>query len=107
MIWSMPGRIAFTSFIEAKLCRMPSRNPAVTAPPSEPIPPTTTTTKLKTKKSKGSRFLVSEMTMNGWLKLENEPGWLAAHLRGVQDIGEVAAPLETEPMLELAVPASR
>ncbi|CAE7940466.1 unnamed protein product [Symbiodinium necroappetens] len=60
--------------------------------------------KLKTKKSKGSRFLVSEMTMNGWLKLENEPGWLAAHLRGVQDIGEVAAPLETEPMLELAVP---
>ncbi|CAE7610544.1 unnamed protein product [Symbiodinium sp. CCMP2592] len=60
--------------------------------------------KLKTKKSKGSRFLVSEMTMNGWLKLENEPGWLAAHLRGVQDVGEVAAPLETEPMLELAVP---
>jgi len=60
--------------------------------------------KLKTKKSKGSRFIVSEMTMNGWLKLENEPGWLAAHLRGVQDIGEVAAPLETDPMLELAVP---
>mmetsp|Transcript_30793 Transcript_30793/g.69249 ORF Transcript_30793/g.69249 Transcript_30793/m.69249 type:complete len:618 (-) Transcript_30793:203-2056(-) len=56
------------------------------------------------KKSKGSRFIVSEMTMNGWLKLEHEPGWLAAHLRGVQDIGEVAAPLETDPMLELAVP---
>lgn len=34
--------------------------------------------KLKTKKSKGSRFIVSEMSMNGWLKLENEPGWIAA-----------------------------
>ena len=43
--------------------------------------------KLKTKKSKGSRFIVSEMTMSGWLKLEHEPGWIAAHLRGVQDTG--------------------
>eukprot|EP00913_Durusdinium_trenchii_P005334 g4977.t1 len=38
------------------------------------------------------------------LKLENEPGWIAAHLRGVDNIGEVAVPLETEAPLELAVP---
>eukprot|EP00434_Breviolum_minutum_P004794 symbB.v1.2.004224.t1/scaffold221.1/size262466/8 len=57
--------------------------------------------KLKTKKSKGSRFIVSEMSMNGWLKLENEPGWIAAHLRGVDNIGEIATPLETDPPLEL------
>jgi len=60
--------------------------------------------KLKTKKSKGSRFIVSEMSMNGWLKLENEPGWIAAHLRGVDNVGEIATPLETDPPLELAVP---
>ena len=40
-----------TSFIAAKLCRIPSRNPASTAPGSDPIPPTTTTTKLRTRKS--------------------------------------------------------
>ena len=40
-----------TSFIEAKLSRMPSRKPASTAPGSEPMPPTTTTTKLSTRKS--------------------------------------------------------
>ena len=35
-----------TSRIEAKLSRIPSTNPASTAPGKEPMPPTTTTTKL-------------------------------------------------------------
>ena len=36
MIWSMPGRMFFTSFIDAKLCRTPSRKPAETAPVERP-----------------------------------------------------------------------
>lgn len=59
--------------------------------------------KMKTKKSKGGRVICSEMTMNGWLKLEGEPGWLAAHMRGVDGIGEVAIPCEGKP-INLAVP---
>ena len=45
------GQHLFTSFIEAKDCRMPSRKPAATAPPKLPMPPTTTTTKESTRKS--------------------------------------------------------
>merc|ERR1711920_1013547 len=28
--------------------------------------------------------------MNGWLKLASEPGWLASHMRGMEEIDEVA-----------------
>ena len=45
------GQDGLTSFIEAKDCRTPSRKPAATAPASEPMPPTTTTTKDRTRKS--------------------------------------------------------
>ena len=41
----------FTSFIDANDCRMPRMKPAETAPPRLPMPPTTTTTKLSTRKS--------------------------------------------------------
>lgn len=59
--------------------------------------------KMKTKKTRGGRVICSGMTMNGWLKLENEQGFLITNLRGVDDTGEVAVPVEGNP-IQLAVP---
>ena len=36
--------------------------------------------KMKTKKSRGAHFLCSEVTVNGWLKLAHEPGWILSDM---------------------------
>lgn len=46
--------------------------------------------KLKSKKSRGGRVFCSGVSMNGWLKLASEPGWLISHMRGMEGIDEVA-----------------
>mmetsp|Transcript_2515 Transcript_2515/g.5026 ORF Transcript_2515/g.5026 Transcript_2515/m.5026 type:complete len:760 (-) Transcript_2515:118-2397(-) len=48
------------------------------------------TAKMKTKKSKGARVFCAEVTLNWWLKLDGEPGYLPLHLRGLDGQGEVA-----------------
>jgi len=50
--------------------------------------------KLKGKKSRGGRIICSEITVNGWLKLASEPGWLLSHMQGVDGVGEVALPVD-------------
>lgn len=50
--------------------------------------------KMKTKKSKGARVFSCEITMNGWLKLEGEPGYMATDMRGLDGLGVVALPVE-------------
>lgn len=49
--------------------------------------------KMKTKKSRGARFICSEVTVNGWLKLAKEPGWILAQEYDVRtgDVTEVAS----------------
>jgi len=50
--------------------------------------------KLKGKKSRGGRIICSEVTMNGWVKLANEPGWVISHMQGVEGTAEVAQPVD-------------
>jgi len=50
--------------------------------------------KLKAKKSRGGRLICSEITMNGWVKLANEPGWFICHMQGIDGIAEVALPVD-------------
>lgn len=52
--------------------------------------------KMKTKKSKGARFFCSEVTMNGWLKLHVEPGWILSDMRGIGGIDVVARPVGSD-----------
>lgn len=59
--------------------------------------------KLKTKKTRGARFLVSEVTMNGWLCLAKEAGWLLTFERNGDDINEIAQFVDDQDTM-LAVP---
>merc|ERR1719353_1043879 len=50
--------------------------------------------KMKTKKSRGARIWTREVTMNGWLKLEGEPGYMVTDMRGLEGVGQVAKCVE-------------
>lgn len=45
-------------------------------------------------KSLGARFFVAEVTMDGWLKLHGERGWVLADMRGLAGYGTVVVPAE-------------
>jgi len=49
---------------------------------------------MKCKKSRGGRVICGGVSMNGWLKLVSEPGWLASHMRGMGGVDEVARLVE-------------
>jgi len=59
--------------------------------------------KLKTKKSRGARTICCEVTVNGWLKLASEPGWMLTDMRGLDGVEEVSRPIDDNP-ISLAVP---
>lgn len=60
--------------------------------------------RMKTKKSRGARILCSEQTLNGWLKLASEPGWLLSYTRDVEGYAEIAVFAADQPEPVLAVP---
>jgi len=58
--------------------------------------------RMKTRKSSGARVVCSEITMNGWLKLSSEPGWLLCNMQGMDGVCDVALPVDAP--IFLAVP---
>lgn len=54
-------------------------------------------------KMRGQRVACTEITMDGWVRLADEPGWMATNLRGVQGLDEVMRPVADD--IELAVEA--
>jgi len=60
--------------------------------------------RMLTKKGWGARFFCGEVTVNGWLRLSHEPGWLLADLRGIGGQWEVAKPVAKDAGVELDVP---
>lgn len=46
-----------------------------------------------TRKAKGQRVRCSEITMDGWVKLAEEPGWIATDLMGISGIREAMRPV--------------
>jgi len=59
--------------------------------------------KIKMKKSRGACFLCSGITMNGWLKLENDDGWVLPNSWGLDGLEEVARPVPENLPMTLAV----
>jgi len=54
-------------------------------------------------RSQGARILCNEVTMNGWLKLVGEPGWVLARMHGAGGDGQLVAQLIGEEAAEVAV----
>lgn len=66
---------------------------------AEPV----TSARMKTKKSRGSRLFCEEVTVDGWLKLAKEPGWLLTNFRGMDGVHEAARAVDGG-AIDLAVP---
>lgn len=60
--------------------------------------------KMKTKKSRGARFCCDGVTMNGWLRLSREPGWVLAWQRAGTRVEPAVLPTECQEPELLAAP---
>lgn len=45
---------------------------------------------------RGTQVKAEQVTMDGWVKLADEPGWMVTHLRGVHGLGEMLRPVDAE-----------